>query len=205
MVSRYILRQFCAKKQAQSQKVVRSSRTKNTGREGICHIIDRRAISELFPQANENAPPSFVTCLLEKLDRKENGITIQDVQGAAAILHVAGTDSVSVILQILYHTWLWLTFMCQTWASLSIFILSMILYPECQAQAQAEIDSVIGSEHLPEFSDRASLPYVECILQETLRYGPEFLPAHHTPNFLFQDGIKQPHLVRLYHTFTVIV
>lgn len=45
----------------------------------------------------------------------------------------------------------------------------MILHPECQRRAQEEIDAVIGSERLPEFTDRKSLPYVECVLQETLR------------------------------------
>lgn len=46
----------------------------------------------------------------------------------------------------------------------------MILNPEHQARAQKEIDAVIGPGRLPEFEDRASLPYLECLLQETLRY-----------------------------------
>jgi hypothetical protein len=45
----------------------------------------------------------------------------------------------------------------------------MILHPECQAKAQEEIDSVVGDLRLPEFGDRGSLPFVEGILQETLR------------------------------------
>jgi hypothetical protein len=45
----------------------------------------------------------------------------------------------------------------------------MVLYPECQKKAQAEIDSVIGSSRLPTFEDRERLPYVECICRETLR------------------------------------
>jgi hypothetical protein len=28
----------------------------------------------------------------------------------------------------------------------------------------------IGRDRLPEFSDRESLPYLECLLQETLRF-----------------------------------
>ena len=45
----------------------------------------------------------------------------------------------------------------------------MVIYPECQMRAQQEIDSVIGSERLPTFDDRASLPYVEAVMQESLR------------------------------------
>jgi cytochrome P450 len=50
----------------------------------------------------------------------------------------------------------------------------MVLYPEVQARAQAEIDSVIGEdlERLPDWDDRASMPYVDAVIQETLRWFP---------------------------------
>ncbi|KAG6902615.1 hypothetical protein C0995_014221 [Termitomyces sp. Mi166 len=60
----------------------------------------------------------------------------------------------------------------QTWTTLSVFFLAMVLHPECQKRAQQEIDSVVGPGRLPEFSDRESLPYIGCILQETLRWNP---------------------------------
>ncbi|KAG6862109.1 hypothetical protein C0995_005921 [Termitomyces sp. Mi166 len=41
-------------------------------------------------------------------------------------------------------------------------------------RAQQEIDSVLGPGRLPEFSDRESLPYVECIFHETLRSAAPF-------------------------------
>lgn len=63
-----------------------------------------------------------------------------------------------------------LTSYVQTASTLAVFILAMVLYPECQIKAQEEIDRVIGSSRLPNFNDRGSLPYVECLLQETLRY-----------------------------------
>ncbi|KAG1751639.1 cytochrome P450 [Suillus paluster] len=52
------------------------------------------------------------------------------------------------------------------------FILAMVLYPEVQAKAQAEIDSVVGSARLPTFEDKPSLPYVEAILREMFRWNP---------------------------------
>jgi cytochrome P450 len=48
----------------------------------------------------------------------------------------------------------------------------MLLYPEVQAKAQAEIDSIIGSDRLPHFDDRQSLPYVDAILRELVRWNP---------------------------------
>ncbi|KIJ67856.1 hypothetical protein HYDPIDRAFT_147886 [Hydnomerulius pinastri MD-312] len=57
-------------------------------------------------------------------------------------------------------------------ASLQSFILAMLLYPEVQTKAQAEIDAVIGISRLPTFEDRASLPYIDAILRELFRWVP---------------------------------
>jgi cytochrome P450 len=46
----------------------------------------------------------------------------------------------------------------------------MAMYPEIQKKAQAEIDAVVGKDRLPNFSDRASLPYVGAIMKEILRW-----------------------------------
>jgi len=51
-------------------------------------------------------------------------------------------------------------------------MLAMVLNPECQIRAQKEIDTVVGTSRFPTFEDRAELPFVECILQETLRWNP---------------------------------
>ena len=51
------------------------------------------------------------------------------------------------------------------------FIFMMIRHPEVAKKAQAEIDRVIGNERLPTFEDRASLPYIDCILKEVHRYN----------------------------------
>ena len=45
----------------------------------------------------------------------------------------------------------------------------MALYPEVQTRAQVELDATIGSDRLPDFSDRPKLLYVESIVQEVLR------------------------------------
>ncbi|KAJ2932187.1 hypothetical protein H1R20_g4913, partial [Candolleomyces eurysporus] len=43
-------------------------------------------------------------------------------------------------------------------------------YPHVQAKAQAEIDTVIGSDRLPLVTDRAELPYVHAIVKEIGRW-----------------------------------
>lgn len=48
--------------------------------------------------------------------------------------------------------------------------MAMLLYPEVQRRAQAEIDSVLTEDVFPDFSHRKSLPYVEAVLRETMRW-----------------------------------
>jgi cytochrome P450 len=48
----------------------------------------------------------------------------------------------------------------------------MILFPEVQEKAQADIDAVVGKDRLPTFGDRDDLPYVEAIICETMRWHP---------------------------------
>lgn len=48
----------------------------------------------------------------------------------------------------------------------------MVLHPELQAKAQAEINRVVGKDRLPSFDDRPALPYLDAILRETLRWYP---------------------------------
>ncbi|KAF7374554.1 O-methylsterigmatocystin oxidoreductase [Mycena sanguinolenta] len=48
----------------------------------------------------------------------------------------------------------------------------MALYPDIQKNAQTEIDTVIGIERLPEFEDRPSLPFVEALYREVVRWKP---------------------------------
>lgn len=48
----------------------------------------------------------------------------------------------------------------------------MATHPEVQDQARREIDAVIGTNRLPEFEDRPSLPYLEAVYREVMRWKP---------------------------------
>ncbi|CAE6484285.1 unnamed protein product [Rhizoctonia solani] len=52
------------------------------------------------------------------------------------------------------------------------FLLAMAIYPEVQEKAQREIDEVVGNDRLPTVEDRASLPYIERLLTEIMRWHP---------------------------------
>lgn len=49
----------------------------------------------------------------------------------------------------------------------------MARFPDVQKKAQQEIDRAMAStSRLPEFGDRESLPYVEALYREILRWKP---------------------------------
>ena len=55
----------------------------------------------------------------------------------------------------------------------------MALHPNEQKRAQEEIDMIVGRDRLPTFDDRPSLPYVEALYREVLRWrttGPLGFP-----------------------------
>ena len=46
----------------------------------------------------------------------------------------------------------------------------MSLNQDIQRMAQAELDSVVGPNRLPDHNDRASLPYINAIIKEVMRW-----------------------------------
>ena len=48
----------------------------------------------------------------------------------------------------------------------------MLHYPEKMHKAQLELDTVVGRERMPEYSDYDNLPYVRALLNEVLRWRP---------------------------------
>ena len=99
--------------------------------------------------AQNVARPSYVERLLSAKPDEEDK---KHIKQSAAALYGGGADS--------------------TAAGLSFFYLAMVAFPEVQVKAREEIDRVVGAGRLPGFQDRDSLPYVEAVVKETLRWQP---------------------------------
>ena len=86
-------------------------------------------------------------------------------------LDSAGVETVGTVTSFVCFSFLELG-CSQVQSALSIVFFSIALHPAEQKRAQEEIDRVVGTERLPTFEDRESLPYVEAIWRESLRWRP---------------------------------
>ncbi|KAK2753622.1 hypothetical protein FQN54_007399 [Arachnomyces sp. PD_36] len=57
-------------------------------------------------------------------------------------------------------------------STLRVFVKAMLLYPDCLAKAQTELNEVVGPDRVPSFSDMSSLPYINAIVSECCRWQP---------------------------------
>jgi cytochrome P450 len=62
----------------------------------------------------------------------------------------------------------------QTSTALETFFYAMTIFPNAQKKAQQELHTVVGSSRLPDYNDWDSLPYLEALLREVLRWRPVF-------------------------------
>jgi hypothetical protein len=117
-------------------------------------------------QATGIAPASIVQRMLDEMKSPghENMELIKDVAG---IVYLAGLDT--------------------TVSAVMSFFLAMVIYPDVQLRAQAELDSVVGRGRLPEFSDKKDLPYVNAVTSECLRWLP-VLPMGSCILIVFRPG-----------------
>ncbi|KAK1228114.1 hypothetical protein PQX77_008849 [Marasmius sp. AFHP31] len=99
----------------------------------------------------QNYEKCFASEQLQELDDNPDTEDLEDIKDIGATIFAAGADTTYVAL-------LW-------------FYLAMVLHPECQKRAYEEIVAVVGESALPDLNDRESLPYVECIVQEALRWN----------------------------------
>jgi cytochrome P450 len=70
----------------------------------------------------------------------------------------------------------------------------MVAHPEIQKRAQAELDAVVGRSRMPTFSDASSLPYIQALVKETLRWrapAPLGIP-HRTTEDDWYEGMYIP-------------
>ncbi|KAL7784563.1 cytochrome P450 [Trichoderma ceciliae] len=122
--------------------------------------------------------PSYVSELIEAYsDGKSTQVDQEIKEGiawTAGTVFAAGSDT--------------------TVGTLMAFVLAMILHPEVQQKAQEEIDRVIGPNRLPGYEDQSSLPYIDALIKEMLRWFPitPMSTSHKSDDEMFLRGYRIP-------------
>ncbi|KAF3431599.1 hypothetical protein FNV43_RR26330 [Rhamnella rubrinervis] len=114
-------------------------------------IIEEHRMKRVISTPNaEERVGDFVDVLLD-LD-KDAKLTEPDMIAVLWEMIFRGTDTVAILLE---------------WV-----LARMVLHPDIQAKAQAEIDTVVGRTRQVSDSDIPHLPYLQSIIKETLRMHP---------------------------------
>ncbi|KAH8994455.1 cytochrome P450 [Lactarius akahatsu] len=99
------------------------------------------------------AVPSLATEYLQEADLLsdlDSQPRMQDIKDLLGSLFIAGSDT--------------------TTAAMYSLFLALILYPEVQKRAQAELDAVSSRDRLPTYDDKPRLPYIEAMSKELMRW-----------------------------------
>lgn len=81
-----------------------------------------------------------------------------------------------------------------TSSTLYAFVQAMLLYPDVQRRAQTHIDKAIGSSRMPTMEDEADLPYVRCLMKETLsKRSYDTVLLHRSMADLFRPRVDANH------------
>ncbi|KAG1830207.1 cytochrome P450 [Suillus variegatus] len=116
----------------------------------LCQQLLNEPFKEVKVQmANGTASKSLVTDFLSQAD---NNVDEDTMKAVALMGYIGGIDTSTSALQ--------------------IFLMAMILYPDVQARVRAEINQVVVHDKMPSIDDRPSLPYLDAVLREVLRWYP---------------------------------
>lgn len=140
-----------------------------------CRKLVRQMLDEPFEigiakMTDDGRPPSVVAKFLAAGDTSP--AQEEFMKGVAVSGFVGGTET--------------------TASSLHSFVLAMLLHPDVQSRALAEINAVCG-DNVPGFEHRPSLPYIEAICREILRWQP-IVPLG-LPHMTSQDDVYEGYLI----------
>ncbi|KAG2046890.1 cytochrome P450 [Suillus hirtellus] len=143
---------------------------------GRCRELCQQVLNEPFYEAKAQiADGTASRSLVADFFSQAHDDTDEEIMKAVALMgYMGGMETTASVLQ--------------------AFLLAMMLHPDIQSRARAEIDQAVGHDSMPRLDDRASLPYLDAILREVLRWHPPapLGVAHETSNDDVYEGYFIP-------------
>ncbi|EIW84358.1 cytochrome P450 [Coniophora puteana RWD-64-598 SS2] len=129
-----------------------------------------------FTMEKMQSNPAF-SCVLSETIRssEESGqsMPVRYLKKFAGTAFIAGAETAASVL----HT----------------LVVALLQNPVVQKRAQDDIQAVIGNDRLPTFEDRPSLPYIEAMVREALRWNT-VLPLG-VPHFSTEDDVYEGYFI----------
>lgn len=110
------------------------------------------SVSESSTDRNREKKGTLVETLLSLQESEPEFYTDDLIKSVLQVLFIAGTETTSMTIQ---------------WA-----MRLLLANPEAFHKLRAEVDSKVGNERLLSESDFTNLPYLQCVINETLRLYP---------------------------------
>ncbi|KAI0049104.1 cytochrome P450 [Auriscalpium vulgare] len=125
---------------------------------------------------NGTAAPSLTRESIRELEEDpaaDQAQGLSDISAASGSLFTAGSDT--------------------TTTAMAVFFLVMTLFPDVQQRARAEVDAATRRERLPNYDDRAGMPYVNAVMQEILRWHTVL--ALGLPHAALEDDVYEGYFI----------
>ncbi|CAZ82488.1 unnamed protein product [Tuber melanosporum] len=137
-------------------------------------MLSRLALDVRDRMKKGDAPASFTKTLWERREGNPEALSEREIAYATGSLFGAGSDTSS--------------------ATLMSFFLAMTCFPRVAAEAQEELDRVVGRDRSPTWSDEPNLPYCRAVIKETLRWRPVAVMGG-TPHASIKDDQYNGHFI----------
>ncbi|PUZ67639.1 hypothetical protein GQ55_3G452000 [Panicum hallii var. hallii] len=133
-------------------------------------VEDQRRRRDDDGSGRDTEKKSIVDELLSLQEIDPEYYTDTVIKGIVLILLTAGTDTSALTTE---------------WA-----MALLLTHPEAMQKARAEVDANVGTARMVEDSDITNLPYLQCVVKETLRLFPvaPIIPAHEAMEDCTVDG-----------------
>ncbi|GBN61637.1 Cytochrome P450 2C39, partial [Araneus ventricosus] len=139
------------------------------GKKDVLKFVDK-VVDEITQNYDPSHPKCYVDAYLQQQDElrkkgrlRESSFTEYRLKANAFNLFFEGTESVT--------------------STIGSLLVELSKHPDVQKKVQEELDSVVGRERLPSWTDKQNLPYLDATIQELYRKAALFLVLTMYSNF----------------------
>ncbi|PPQ77934.1 hypothetical protein CVT25_015409 [Psilocybe cyanescens] len=123
------------------------------------------------PEMRKKDDIHFLTHLLNDVKTRMANGTIPDCLAAQSLTSIKqlGMEEIELAYAVSSPFGAGIETSCSKLSGKSV---AMLHWPEVQKKAREELDMIISQDRMPDYEDKKSLPYIQAIVKETLRWRP---------------------------------